>query len=65
MKICDGMGITMAQFFSEGESVGLTDEQREWLEWYNSLNAQGKERVTAYVKGGEIISAIFRIYFRK
>ena len=51
MKICDGMGITMAQFFSEGESVELTEEQRELLEWYNSLNAQGKERVMAYVKG--------------
>lgn len=51
MKICDGMGITMAQFFSEGESVELTEEQRELLEWYNSLNAQGQERVMAYVKG--------------
>lgn len=30
-KICDAMGITLAQFFSEGKEISLSDEQYELL----------------------------------
>lgn len=36
--ICNGFGITLSQFFAEGkEPVELTDEQREMLNMWNTL----------------------------
>ena len=50
-KICDGFGITMAQFFTEGEAVDLTEDQREILEIYDHLSAHNREIAAAYLKG--------------
>lgn len=52
IKICDGFGITMAQFFADdGEKVDLTSEQREVLQLYNRLSAREKEIAIAYMEG--------------
>ena len=38
-KICNGFGITLSQFFSEGEGmVFLTQEQKEMLDHWSALN---------------------------
>ena len=50
-KICDGLGITMAQFFTEGEPADLTADQREILDIYSSLTLHEKEIAVAYLKG--------------
>jgi len=39
-KVCSGLGITLAQFFSEGEGVILTDEQKRCLDAYGALNRE-------------------------
>ena len=51
-RICDGFGITLAQFFSEqDESVLFTLEQKDHLALYNELNEQGKLLADAYIQG--------------
>ena len=52
IKICDGLGITMSQFFAgDGDKVDLTREQREVLQLYNRLSAREKEIAIAYMEG--------------
>lgn len=51
MKICDGFGITMVQFFAEGEYLDLTDDQREVLDIYRHLSIHEREIAVAYLKG--------------
>ena len=52
LKICNGLGITMAQFFAEdGDLIDLTGEQREVLELYNHLSIHDKEIAIAYLRG--------------
>lgn len=52
IKICDGFGITMAQFFAdEKEKVDLTASQREVLQLYNRLSDREKEIAIAYMEG--------------
>ena len=41
--ICDAFGLTLAQFFSEGEQAELTDEQRLLLSKWRTLTAEQKE----------------------
>ena len=41
--ICDGFGITLAQFFSEGETVEMTPELRQVFVIWKSLTAQQKD----------------------
>ena len=51
-KICDGFGITLAQFFSEDDEVSLlTKEQRACLEQWNTLDKKSKPLALAYMKG--------------
>ncbi len=51
-KICDGLGITMAQFFSsDGRILDITEEQREVLQIWDSLTDQQKQAVKIYVRG--------------
>ena len=40
--ICNGFGITLAQFFSEGNIVELTDEQKELFDKWVSLTEEQK-----------------------
>lgn len=50
-KICKGLGITMSQFFAEGEDiVSLTQEQREMLDSWSSLNEKQQEIFLALLK---------------
>ena len=42
-QICKGFGITLAQFFAEGDLVELTPEQREMFEAWRTLSPEQKE----------------------
>lgn len=43
-KICKGCGITLSQFFAEGDdAVHLTPEQRELLDRWSSLTEKQRE----------------------
>lgn len=51
-RICDGLGITLSQFFAEGEELAtLTTEQKSWLDLYNNLTPVEKAKVEAYIQG--------------
>ena len=42
-SICSGFGITLAQFFAEGELVELSQEQKEMFAAWSSLTKPQKE----------------------
>lgn len=48
-KICHGLGITLGQFFSEGDSVELSSEQKEILTKWDSLNKKQKEVILSLI----------------
>ena len=51
-KICDGLGITLAQFFSnEQEIPDITEEQKKVLQVWDSLTDRQKQAVEIYVRG--------------
>ena len=51
-KICDGLDITMAQFFTErGERIDLTEKQEELLLLWDSLPLDMQARVIGYLEG--------------
>lgn len=51
-KICNGLGLTLAQFFSyENKRPNLTEEQTKHLDQWDSLTAREKELVSAFMKG--------------
>jgi transcriptional regulator with XRE-family HTH domain len=51
-KICDGFGITLAQFFIEDDKkIDLTSEQQKVLKTWDGLTDSEKELVQAYVQG--------------
>ena len=41
--ICKGFGITLAQFFTEGEVIELSREQKEFFDQWVTLTADEKE----------------------
>ena len=43
--ICGAFGITLSQFFAEGDFVALTSEQREILDVWATLNDEQRELV--------------------
>ena len=52
MKICEGLGITLAQFFSDqDETAKLTADQKDCLALWNILDAQSKALASAYMRG--------------
>lgn len=52
MKICDGFGITLAQFFSEeDETAKLKKDQRDCLDRWNELDQRSQELALAYMEG--------------
>jgi len=52
IKICDGFGITLSQFFDLGSLNSiLTEEEKEHLASWNCLNKREKELVEAYMQG--------------
>lgn len=42
-SICKGFGITLAQFFAEGDMVELTNEQKEMFSAWSALTREQKE----------------------
>lgn len=52
MKICDGFGITLAQFFSEeDETAKLTTGQKACLKLWDQLSDRNQELAAVYMKG--------------
>jgi len=49
-SICNGFGITLAQFFCEGNMVELTDEQQDLFERWISLSAEQKRVLLELIK---------------
>ena len=41
--ICQGFGITLAQFFAEGDMVELSDEQKEMFNAWSTLTKEQKD----------------------
>jgi transcriptional regulator with XRE-family HTH domain len=51
-KICKGLDMTLAQFFSEDDELpNLTEEQKRLLTTWNAMNKQEKALVEAYMQG--------------
>ena len=48
--ICSGFGITLAQFFSEGNIVELTDEQKELFDKWVTLTREQKQLMLDLIK---------------
>ncbi len=48
--ICNGFGITMAQFFADGDFVELTAEQREFFNNWAALSTKQKEMLMELVR---------------
>lgn len=52
MKLCDGFGITLAQFFSERDEVSLlAQDQKACLAQWDRLDEDGKRLALAYMQG--------------
>ena len=49
-SICSAFGITLAQFFSDGEMVELTPEQREMFSASSSLSTHQKEALSHLIQ---------------
>ena len=50
-KICTALGVTLSQFFQEGNSENLTEEQKEVLRIWNDLNINEQETVMSMLRG--------------
>lgn len=51
-RICDGLGITLPQFFSDDiGKLELSSEQKKVLDTWQSLTDREKEAVEIYVRG--------------
>lgn len=51
-KVCKGFGITLSQFFAEGnDTVSLTSEQREMLDNWSALNTQQQRVLKDFLVG--------------
>lgn len=49
-SICKGFGITLSQFFAEGEMVGLTPELQEVFENWRTLTPEQKDATLAMMR---------------
>lgn len=47
--ICGGLGITLSQFFAEGNLVELTDEQKQLFDAWSSLSKEQKQVLNALI----------------
>lgn len=51
IKICNGFGITLAQFFDENfENAAITPEQREHLQLWDSLSEENRAAAEKYLR---------------
>ena len=51
--LCKAFGITMAQFFAEGEAVELTPEMRELVDKWSALNEEQKSAIWQVIRSYE------------
>lgn len=49
-SICEGFGITLAQFFAEGDMVELTEEQQEMFRAWSALSKEQKEVLSQLIR---------------
>ena len=49
-KICKGFGITLSQFFAEGEALSLSPEQKDMLDNWSILNKQQQQIILDLLK---------------
>ena len=49
-SICAGFGITLAQFFAEGDMVELTEEQKEMFSAWSSLSKDQKKALNQLIR---------------
>ena len=57
-KVCKGFGITLSQFFAEGDdSIFLTQEQKETLDNWSALNQKQRQLVTELLKNMSVLSS--------
>lgn len=49
-KVCEACGITMSQFFTNGEPVDLTADQKEVLENWSALSPKQQEIILILIK---------------
>ena len=49
-SICCGFGISMAQFFAEGDMVELTSEQKEMFKAWSSLSKEEKAAISHLIE---------------
>ena len=50
-KICTALGVTLSQFFQEGNSENQTKEQKEVLKIWNDLSTNEQETVMSMLRG--------------
>ena len=50
-KICTALGVTLSQFFQEGNSENLTEKQKEVLRIWNNLSTNEQETVMSMLRG--------------
>lgn len=51
-RICGAFGITMAEFYrTEGAMTVLTLQQTELIKYFTLLDAAGRDRAIAFIKG--------------
>ena len=50
-KICAALGVTLSQFFQEGNSENLTEKQKEVLGIWNNLSTNEQETVMSMLRG--------------
>ena len=48
--ICKAFGITLSEFFAEGELIEVSDDTRELLEYWSTLSHKQKESLLAFIK---------------
>ena len=49
--ICDAFGVTLSEFFSEGETDALTTDEHALIKGYRKLSYQNKQAVRNLVEG--------------
>ena len=64
-KICTALGVTLSQFFQEGNSENLTEEQKEVLKIWNNLSTNEQETVMFFLCTVERYSIIKPVFLHK
>ena len=58
-SICKGFGITMSQFFADGELIEVNDKTRDLLDCWSALSEEQRDAALILLKK---MNQIFRLY---